>query len=73
MERLEQSWFTPGKSTTEQILALSELVERRREFQQGMLAAYVDLNKAFDSVHRGTPWHLLCLDGIPALACTLRL
>ena len=24
------------------------------EFRQGMLAAYVDLKKAFDSVHRGT-------------------
>ena len=27
------------------------LVERRREFRQGILAAYVDLTKAFDLVH----------------------
>ncbi|KAG0711100.1 hypothetical protein GWK47_021383 [Chionoecetes opilio] len=42
----------PGKSTTDCILALRVLVEHRREFRQGMLAAYVDLMKAFDSVHQ---------------------
>ena len=31
-----------------------------------MLAAYVDLTKAFDSVHRETLWDLLLLRGIPA-------
>ncbi|KAG0712996.1 TBC1 domain family member 16 [Chionoecetes opilio] len=51
-QRPQQSGFTPGKSTTDRILALRVLVERRREFRQGMLAAYVDLKKAFDSVHR---------------------
>ena len=41
-----------------------------------MLAAYVDLKKAFDSVHRETLWDLMRLRGIPAriigllLACT---
>ena len=75
-QRPEQSGFMPGKSTTDHILALSVLVERRREFQQGMLAVYVDLKKAFDSVHRETLWDLLCLRGIPAariiglLTCT---
>ena len=41
-------------------------MERRRVFRQGMLAAYVDLKKAFDSVHRETLWSLLLLRGIPA-------
>ena len=31
-----------------------------------MLAAYVDLKKAFDSVHREALWDLLRLRGIPA-------
>ncbi len=52
--RPEQSGFTPGKSTIDRILSLRVLVECRREFQQGMLAAYVDLRKAFDSVHCDT-------------------
>ncbi|MEL6802745.1 MAG: reverse transcriptase domain-containing protein, partial [Bacteroidota bacterium] len=66
LQRPEQSGFTPGKSTTDRILALRVLVERRREFRQGMLAAYVDLKKAFDSVHREALWDLLRLRGIPA-------
>ncbi|KAG0730184.1 LINE-1 retrotransposable element ORF2 protein [Chionoecetes opilio] len=65
-QRPQQSGFTPGKSTTDRILVLRVLVERRREFRQGMLAAYVDLKKAFDSVHRESLWDLLRLRGIPA-------
>ena len=65
-QRPEQSGFTPGKSTTDRMLPLRVQVERRREFRQGMLAAYVDLKKAFDSVHRETLWDLLHLHGIPA-------
>ena len=65
-QKPEQSEFTPGKSTTDQILALRVLVEHRQKFRQGMLAAYVDLKKAFDSVHRETLWDLLRLRGIPA-------
>ena len=65
-QRPEQSGFTPKKSTIDRILALRILVERRREVQQGTLASYVDLKKAFDSVHRETLWELLRLRGIPA-------
>ena len=65
-QRPEQSGFTPGKSTTDRILALRVLGERRRKFRQGMLAAYVDPKKAFDSGHRETLWDLQCLRGIPA-------
>ena len=65
-QRPEQSGFTPGKSTIDRILALRVLVERRREFRQGFLAAYVDLKKAFDSVHREALWDLLRFRGIPA-------
>merc|ERR1712035_186968 len=65
-QRPKQSGFTPGKSTIDRILALRVLMERRLEFQQGLLAAYVDLKKAFDSVHRGTLWDILHIRGIPA-------
>ena len=41
-------------------------MERHCEFQQEMLAAYLDLKKAFDSVHREGLWDLLHLRGIPA-------
>ena len=51
-QRPEQSGFTPKRSTIDRILALRVLTERRREFRQGLLAAYVDLCKAFDSVNQ---------------------
>ena len=65
-QRPEQSGFSPGKSTTDRILALRVLVERRLEFQQRLLAVYVDFKKAFDSVHRETLWEILRVRGIPA-------
>ena len=70
-QRPEQSGFTPKKSTTDRILALRVLIERRLEYRQKLLAAYVDLKKAFDSVHRESLWELLRLRGIPAKLISL--
>ena len=39
----EQSGFTPKRSTIDRFLALRVLTERRREFRQGLFAAFVDL------------------------------
>ena len=64
-QRPEQSGFTPKRSTIDHILALQVLTERRREFQQWLLAAYVDLCKAFDSVNRDAIWRILGLRGGP--------
>ena len=64
-QRPEQSGFTPKKSTIDRILALRVLVERRLEYRESLLAVYVDLKKAFDSVHRESLWELLRLRGIP--------
>ena len=35
------------------------------EFWQGLLAAYVDLCKVFDSVNRDALWRILGLSGVP--------
>ena len=51
-QRPEPSGFTPKRSTIDHILALPVLTERRRELWQGLLAAYVDLCKMFDSLNR---------------------
>ena len=55
-QRHEQSGFTPKKSTVDRILALRVLTERLRDFRLGLLAAYVDLRTAFDSVNRDVLW-----------------
>ena len=49
----------------DRILALRVLTERRREFRQGLLAAYVDLCKAFDAVNLDALWRILGLRGVP--------
>lgn len=50
-------WFTTGQSSTDRFLALRILVESRLEIRQGLLAAYFDFKKAFDSVYRETLKH----------------
>ena len=64
-QRTEQSGFTPKRSMIDRILALRVLTKRRREFWQGLLAADVDLCKAFDSVNRDALWRILGLRGVP--------
>ena len=48
----EQSGFTPKSSTIDRILGLQVLTDRRREFRQWLLTAYVDLCKVLDPVNR---------------------
>ena len=62
-QRPEQSGFTPKRSTIDHIHALRALTERRREFRQGLLAAYVYLCKAFDSVNGDALWRIFGLCG----------
>ncbi|XP_069982357.1 uncharacterized protein [Penaeus vannamei] len=51
--------------TVDHILAPRVIVEHRHEFSHGLLAAYIDLKKVFDSVHRKSLWEILRLRGIP--------
>ena len=50
--RIQQSGFTPGRSTMDRIATLSVLHQTRREFSRPLWVAYVDLKAAFDSVDR---------------------
>ena len=57
----EHSGFTPKRSTIDHILALEVLIEHRRQLRQELLAAFVDLWKALDSVNRNVLWRILGL------------
>jgi len=50
--RVEQSGFTPGRSTTDRIFTLNTIIQSRKEFQKPLWIAFVDLKAAFDSVDR---------------------
>ena len=64
-QRPEQSVFTPKRSTIDHIIALWVLTECRQEFWQVLLAAYVNLCEAFDSVNRDALWKILGIRGVP--------
>ena len=64
--RPQQAGFTPKRSTSDCILALRVLAQQRREYRQPLLAAYIDLKSAFDSIDRGVLWLLLKGIGVPS-------
>ena len=57
--RVEQSGFTPGRSTTDRIFTLNTIIQSRKEFQKPLWIVFVDLKAAFDSVDHMALWKLL--------------
>ncbi|GJU91015.1 retrovirus-related pol polyprotein LINE-1 [Tanacetum coccineum] len=55
----------PGRSTTEAIHLLRSLMEKYRERQRDLHMAFLDLEKAYDSVPRELLWRTLKDKGIP--------
>ena len=52
--------FTPGRSTTDRIFTLNNIIQSRKEFQKPLWIAFVDFNAwTFDSVDRMALWKLL--------------
>ena len=63
--RDEQAGYRSGRSTTEQIFVLRNIIEQVIEWNACLYVCFVDFEKAFDSVHRETLWRLLASYGIP--------
>ncbi len=63
--RENQAGFRPGRSCTDNIFSLRQIIELRHEFRQPTVVAFLDFTAAFDSVDRGTIWSLLKMEGIP--------
>ncbi|GKD98340.1 retrovirus-related pol polyprotein LINE-1 [Tanacetum coccineum] len=60
-----QFGFMPGRSTTETIHLLKILMEKYRERQRDLHMAFLDLEKAYDSVSRELLWRTLRDKGTP--------
>ena len=56
--------LTITKSTVDCILVLCVLTERLHDSPTGLLAAYVDLRKAFESVNQDVLWRIVALHEI---------
>ena len=61
----KQPGYRSDRSTTEQIFVLCSIIEQVIEWNSCLYLCFVDFEKAFDSVHRETLWHLLKSYGIP--------
>ena len=61
----DQSGFTSRKSSVEGSLTFRVLTEHPDDFHTGLLEAYVNLGKEFDSVNGDVLWRILTFRGIP--------
>ena len=56
--------FMPGRSTTDAIFALRQLIEKYREGRKSLHCIFIDLEKAYDQVPRSEVWNCLRLKGV---------
>ena len=64
--RAEQAGFKQGRSTTEQIFILRNIIEQSYEWQTPLVINFIDFEKAFDSLHQPSLWDIMKAYGIPA-------
>ena len=62
--REEQAGFRPGEFTTEWLFILWNITEQAIEWKSNLYICFIDLGKAFDSVHRSTLWRIMKHYGI---------
>ena len=60
----EQAGFRPGRSTIDHIFSVSEVLRLRRRRGRETHCAFLDIKKAYDSIHRDGIWKRLLDVGI---------
>ena len=63
--RNEQAGFRKGKSCSDHIFTLRQILEQSKEWNTTLYTTFIDLEKALDSVHRESFWRILRYYGIP--------
>ena len=63
--RQEQAGFRKGRSCIDHIFTLRQILEQTHEWNSQLYIAFIDFEKAFDSLHRESLWKILRNYGIP--------
>ena len=63
--RQEQAGFRKGRSCVDHIFTLRQILEQTHEWNSPLYIAFIDFEKAFDSLHRESLWKILRSYGIP--------
>lgn len=61
-----QSGFREGRSTTDQMFTLRQILDKFREYNLRTHHLFVDFKAAYDSVKRNELWHIMLEHGFPA-------
>ena len=61
----EQFGFRSGKSTTDLMFAVRQIVEKKLEMKKDSYWAFLDMEKAYDKVPRRLIWAVLRWFGVP--------
>ena len=60
----EQNGFRKGKSTTDHISSLMNIIDTRKKLKKSTFCAFIDFKKAYDSINRSILWKRLSDIGI---------
>ena len=63
--RQQQAGFRPGRSCSDHIFTLRQILEQSKEWNAPLYVNFIDMEKAFDSIHRDSLWKILRHYGIP--------
>lgn len=67
----EQAGFRRGFSTVDHIQTLESVIEKYKEFQRPLYLAFIDYQKAFDSISHNSIWEALKVNNIDGTYCNL--
>lgn len=60
-----QCGFRKGRSTTEHLFVIGQIIEKKYEYKQNILQLFIDFKKAYDSIHRDSLYNIMDEVGIP--------